>query len=561
MREQILKILKRAAPHIEPDVSVPDVPEFGHFSTNAAMRLASAKKENPRKAAGELVEKIAAIAPKEFFERIEIAGPGFINFWLEKKVLQSELATIYKKKESYGKSAVGKGKRVIVEYSSPNIAKPMHVGNLRSTIIGDALANIHDFLGYKVVRWNYIGDWGTQFGKLIAAYKLWGKKKEVEKAPIETLLKLYVKFHEELGLRPDLDGRGQEEFRKLEEGDKENRRLWEWFKKESLKEFGAIYKRLGVRFDVSIGESFYEKDLKPLIERLIRRGIAKESEGALIAELEKLPPALIRKSDGATLYITRDLANIEYRLKKYKPARILYVVGNEQALHFEQLFSIVKMLGVRGVEFEHVKFGLVLGEGGEKLSTREGKTVHLEELLGKIIHLAHGVVSKKNPSLSEREKKKIAEAVGIGALKYNDLREHRHSDVVFDWKRMLDFSGDSAPYLQYTYARIQGIKRKVKGAGKPDLQLLTNNVELSLILKLANFPAVVREVGKTYLPNALALYLYELAVTVNKFYETLPVMKEKNPRLRAARLVLLDSTATVLKQGLKLLGVPVLARI
>ncbi|MBI2033579.1 MAG: arginine--tRNA ligase [Candidatus Liptonbacteria bacterium] len=560
MRGQIIKILKKVAPYASLEVNVPEVSEFGHFSTNIAMRLASEKGRKPLEVAGELVSKILKVSPRGFFERIEVAGQGFINFWIEKSVLQKELLAVHEKK-GFGKSKAGKGKKVIVEYSSPNIAKPMHVGHLRSTLIGDALANIHEFLGYEVIRWNYLGDWGTQFGKLISAYKLWGKRQEVEKAPIGTLLKLYVKFHEELDKQPELEEMGREEFRKFEEGDHENRRLWLWFRRESLREFNAIYKRLGVKFDVTLGESFYEKGLKPLIERLIRRGIAKESEGALIAQVGELPPALIRKSDGATLYITRDLANIEYRVKKYKPAKILYVVANEQALHFEQLFAIARLIGIRGVEFEHVKFGLVLGEGGEKFSTREGKTIHLEEVIEKIIRLAQGVVSKKNPGLSEREKKQIAEAVGIGALKYNDLREHRHSDLVFDWNRMLDFTGDSAPYIQYTYARMQSIKRKVRAGAKPDASLLELENELSVLRKVLDFPYVVTASAEALTPNTLARYTYELAVLANKFYETTPVMKEEDVKLRAARLVLVDVAAGVLKRALNLLGVSTPSRL
>ena len=562
MRERIALIIKKAVPKEDFEVSVPEKSEFGHYSTNAALRLAQAKGKNPKEEAGELVAKIERLAPKDFFEKIEIAGPGFINFWIEKSVFQKELLAIHKKKD-FGKSERGMGKKVIVEYSSPNIAKPMHVGHLRSTVIGDALANIHEFLGYKVIRWNYLGDWGTQFGQLIAAYKLWGKKSEIQASPVKTLEKLYVRFHKEMKSRPDLEDMGREEFRKLEEGDRENRRLWEWFRSESLKEFARIYKRLGVKFNVSIGESFYEKDLRPIIERLLRRGIAKESEGALIVDLEKegLPPALIRKSDGATLYITRDLANLEYRIKKYKPAKILYVVANEQSLHFEQLFAIAKILGLKSSELHHVKFGLVLGSDRQKFSTREGKTVALEELIEKLIKLAHDIVLAKNPKLKAKDKKMIAEAVGLGALKYNDLREHRHSDVIFDWKKMLDISGDSAPYLEYSYARLEGIKKKVRSSEGPDVSLLVAESELALIHKILEFPCVIEASADQLITNNLAKFLYELAALSNKFYETTPVAKAENAKLKAGRLLLIDMVARVLKRGLGLLGIKTPSRL
>mgnify|MGYP001613808809 CR=1 FL=1 len=562
MRERIALIIKKAVPKEDFEVSVPEKSEFGHYSTNAALRLAQTKGKNSKEVAGELVAKIERAAPKDFFEKIEIAGPGFINFWIEKSVFQKELLAIHKKKD-FGKSERGMGKKVIVEYSSPNIAKPMHVGHLRSTVIGDALANIHEFLGYKVIRWNYLGDWGTQFGQLIAAYKLWGKKSEIQASPVKTLEKLYVRFHKEMKSRPDLEDMGREEFRKLEEGDRENRRLWEWFRSESLKEFARIYKRLGVKFNVSIGESFYEKDLRPIIERLLRRGIAKESEGALIVDLEKegLPPALIRKSDGATLYITRDLANLEYRIKKYKPAKILYVVANEQSLHFEQLFAIAKILGLKSSELHHVKFGLVLGSDRQKFSTREGKTVALEELIEKLIKLAHDIVLAKNPKLKAKDKKMIAEAVGLGALKYNDLREHRHSDVIFDWKKMLDISGDSAPYLEYSYARLEGIKKKVRSSEGPDVSLLVAESELALIHKILEFPCVIEASADQLITNNLAKFLYELAALSNKFYETTPVAKAENAKLKAGRLLLIDMVARVLKRGLGLLGIKTPSRL
>lgn len=556
MRKKLESILKKAV-GAEAELSVPENADFGHYSTSAALKLAKVKKVNPMDLAAELAAKIEKKAPKDFFEKIDVAAPGFINLWISKDIIRQELASISKQKEKYGRSDIGKKEKIIIDYSAPNIAKPMHVGHLRSTVIGDALANIHEFLGYKVIRWNYVGDWGTQFGKLIAAYKRWGNKSEVQKSPIEELLSLYVRFHKEEAENPVFAQEGRDEFMKLESGNTENKRLWKWFKEESLKEFKKIYAELGVEFDIVSGEAFFEPYLKPLIERLYKKKIAVESEGALIVPLEDkgLPPALIQKSDESSLYLTRDIASLEYRLKKYKPAEIIYVVANEQTLHFSQLFAVAEKMGLKKTALKHVKFGMVLGEKGKKLSTRSGEAIKLEELLEKSRALAREVVDEKNKDLKAGEKEKIAAAVGMGAVKYNDLRENRLSDIYFDWDRMLDFSGDSAPYLQYTHARLKSILRKARVSKKADLCKLEDKNEMALIRKMAEFPEAVRRSGETLMANALAKYLYELANAANKFYESTPILIDKDAARRNARLVLIDSAASVMKSGLGLLGI------
>jgi len=559
------------------EIFVPEKENFGHFTTNVAMRLASAPKgrdlasggkdikKPPLELAKELAAKIADVAPKGFFEKVEAAPPGFVNFWLTKGTLQKEFSKIAGEKD-FGKSNVGGKRTVIVEYSQPNIGKMMHVGHLRTTIIGDALANIFEYLGYKVVRWNYLGDWGTQFGKLIAAYKLWGDKKEIEAHPLDELQKLYVRFHEEMASDALLEARGQEEFKKLERGDKENRKLWEWFRKESLKELEKMYATLGVTFDTYIGESFYEKELAPLVEQLLRSRMAVKSGEAVIIPLDeaKLPPALIQKSDGASLYLTRDIANIRYRLAKYKPAKILYVVGNEQSFHFEQLFAVAKILKLDSADLKHVKYGLVRGESGTKLATREGKTILLKDVIQKAVELARNVVvSKKDTNISEAQTEEIAKVVGIGALKYNDLKENRTSDIVFNWESMLSITGDSAPYLQYTYARLKSILRK---AGKFSIfnfqfSKLDKEVELTFIRKIAEFPDEVARSGEYLATSTLASYLYKLAVLANRLYETTPVLKEQSAERRVALLALITIAAETLKKGLGLLGIGVLEEI
>ena len=356
---------------------------------------------------------------------------------------------------------------------------------------------------------------------------------------------------------------------KLENGNAQNKKLWNWFRRESTKEFKKIYCTLGIKFDVTIGEAFFEPYLKPLIERLYKKKIARESEGALIVPLENLPPALIQKSDESSLYLTRDIANLEYRLKKYKPAKIIYVVSNEQTLHFSQLFAVAEKMSLKTENLVHVKFGMVLGEKGTKLSTRGGDTFILEELLEKIIDLARKIVEKKNQKLKAKEKENIAVAVGLGAVKYNDLKENRLSDISFDWDKMLDFSGDSAPYLQYTYARLRSIIRKARMANGKSLNEKVNHletdVEMALIRKLAEFPETIRRSAENLTANNIAKYLYELANIANKFYEATPILSARGgsalggidsvKRRRNARLILIDSVTSVMKNGLGLLGI------
>jgi arginyl-tRNA synthetase len=571
MNRQIIALLKNIFGADAPiELSVPDEELFGHYSTNFALRAAKGNGVPPLELAKEYAARIAAAAPAGFFQKVEAAAPGFINFWLSNATIQREFVAIARDKK-YGVGKIGKGKTVIVEYSQPNIAKKMHVGHLRTTIIGAALANILEASGYKVVRWNYLGDWGTQFGKLIAAYKMWGSKAAVEKDPIEELQKLYVRFHAEMKTDPALEKRGREEFKKLEDGDRENRKLWEWFKKESLKEFMKMYCTLDVDFDVWIGEAFFEREMKATVKELMDKHIAERSEGAVVVKLDDigLPLALIQKSDGASLYLTRDIANLRYRLKKYKPAKILYVVGNEQALAFDQLFAVAKKLGwdAKGVELKHIKYGLVLGSGGKKLSTREGTAQLLEGVIDEAVTRARAVIDTKNPDLAPKEKDAIATVVALGALRYNDLKENRTTDIIFDWEKMLDFSGDSGPYLQYTYARLKSILRKSKVPSaklRPsavDVTTLERATELALMRKLFEFPDIVARAGELYSTSTLAVYLYKLAVVANKFYETTPILKDDDIARRNARLLLIVTAANVLQKGLGLLGIKTLEKI
>ncbi len=557
-------------------ITVPEVDQFGHYSTNVAMRLAKERKMAPLELARVFANTlIANNANEKMFAKVEAVKPGFINLWLSDEFLQEQFAL---PATNYQLQTTNSPQTVICEYASCNIAKPMHVGHLRGTIIGDALANIHDYLGYKVIRWNYIGDWGTQFGKLILAYKLWGKKEAVEKDPIGEMLQLYVRISAEAKANLQLDDQARAEFQKLESGDAENRKLLEWFKIESLLEFNKNFKRLGVTFDLEIGESFYEKELPGVAKELADKKISQPSEGAVIVSLDKfkLPPALVQKGDGASLYLTRDIANMEYRLKTYSPAKILLVVANQQALHFEQLFAVCQLMGLAGAETQHIKFGMVLGPDGKKFATREGKLIKLEDLMDEIVGKAFVVVRKNNPEMPEAEVKQIAEIVGIGALKYADLKENRNSDITFDWDRMLDLHGDSAPYLQYTGVRLLNIIRKAgrdpseyirmtpgrhSEQSEESRPVLPLDLEKSLMKKVLDFSDVVKLCAETYYTSHLAKYLFELAKLANGYYETVRILDDENMERKTARLMLIARVAQTIEKGLGLLGIKVPERI
>lgn len=561
MKNILANILKKALKNknwniIKPEIIFSEKKEFGDYFSNIALKLGPILKENPINIANKLKKEILNLSPPLFFEKIEVAPPGFLNFFINQATILKEFNKILKDK-NFGVKKEVKNKKIIFEYSNPNIAKKMHIGHLRGTIIGDALANIYEFLGYKVVRWNYLGDWGTQFGNLIAGWKLWGKEKELKNKPIDTLLKIYVRFHKEMKKNPELKKKGQDEFKKLELGDKENRRLWKMFCKYSILEFKKIYKLLNIKFDIWIGESFYEKDISKIIKILANKKLAQKSNGALIVPLQKfnLPPALILKSDQTSLYLTRDIANLLFRIKKFKPNKIIYVVGNEQSLHFNQLFAIAKLLRLNSQKLIHLKYGLVLGENRKRIKTREGEFITLEETLAKAIKLAFNITNK-NKSLSFNEKQKIAQIVGIGAIKYNDLKEHRQQTIVFDWKKMLDIYGQSAPYIQYAYTRIKSILKKRKNTIKlKNVNNLNSEIEIELIKTIIQFPEIINLCAQNYLTSYLANYLYKLASLFNKFYETTQVLKEKDKIIKNERLILIKFLSEILKTGLNILGI------
>lgn len=542
----ITNIIIRAVNEPEPKVTIPEDISFGHYTTNLAMTRAKLKETNPKEEAREIISAILKESPKNFFDKIEIAGPGFINFFISPVTIEKEIKKILNKKERYGSSSDGKGKAIVIDYSAPNIAKPMSIGHLRSTVIGASLVNLLKFQGYKVIGDNHLGDWGTQFGTLIYAYKNWGNKNDFNQSPIEYLVSLYIRFNQEVLNKPELMDEARNETTKLQKGDKRNMVLWRLFVKESLKEFNKIYKRLEVKFDVSLGESFYQPMLSQIVQDALIACVAKREDGAvkIFFNDEKLPPYVIEKSDGSHLYTTTDLATIKYRVKKWKPVKILYVVANEQSLHFAQLFEAAKTLSfVPSTELIHVKFGMMLGESGKKFSTRKGDFIKLSDLLDKVKAEAVKINAGS------------AEEVGVGAIKYYDLSHYRLNDIVFDWNAALNLKGNSAPYIQYTYARLKNINIKAKSI-KPvlNLSLLTNDAEKKVIDALIHFSDVLNYSANKLEPNHLADYLFKTANLLNAFYETSSIIKA-DKEIASSRLALANAGAIILKNGLDLLNI------
>lgn len=563
IKREIEEIVKKASGVNGADVFAPERAEFGHYSSNVAMKLAKKGGKNPMEVARVITNNLQRTA-NNIFSKVEVAPPGFINFWVSQQIIQKEFSEIHKKGEKWGKPFKKPGKTAVIDYSGINIAKPMHAGHLRSTIIGQALYNIFSFSGWKTIGDNHLGDWGKQFGVLIAAYKenLKTKKLKSSKLDIDGLMNLYVDYSSRMKKDAALEEIAKEETKKLQSDDKENIKIWKNFYKITFSELDEVFKLLGIKFDYQLGESFYGFMLEDIVKDALKKGVAEKSDGAVVIFTDKnKSPLLIKKSDEAYLYGTTDLATVKYRVQKFKPETILYVVDNGQSLHFEQVFQAAKALGyAKKAELTHVKFGLILAEDMKKLSTRGGKHISLLELINEAVAKSEKIIKEKRPDLSLKEKNKIAEIIGVGALKYNDLSQNRQSDIAFKWETMLNLEGNSGPYLQYTYVRLKSIIAKSKIAkGKParfDPKLLTEKEELNLILLLDKFPDVVGEITRSYYPHYLADYLYKLAKTANNYYHTTPVLKaEKN--IREARLALIGAVARTLKTGLNLLGISV----
>jgi arginyl-tRNA synthetase len=538
--------------------------------------LAKQQRANPRQVAQQIIDKLEVA---DVCEPLEIAGAGFINFRVKPEWLAARFATLVSD-ERLGVPAPAKVKKFIIDFSSPNVAKPMHIGHIRSTILGDALARIATFVGHEVVRDNHIGDWGTQFGMLLVGWKTELDSKALEADPIGEMERLYKLISARCKEDPATLENARQELVKLQAGDEENLALWKEMQRLSQHQFDTIYARLGVKFDVMLGESFYNPQLKEVVEQLRARGIAVESEGALCVfsdgtlKPEEDPflikdqdgwrpnPALVQKSDGASNYTTTDLATLEYRLKTWAPDEILVLTDGRQQLHFRQLIAVFRRWHPElagQVRMAHVWFGAILGADGKPFKTRSGETVKLAELLDEAEERAFALVSEKSPDSPESERREIARIVGLGAVKYADLLPNRQSDYVFSWDKMLSFQGNTAPYLQNAYVRIRAIFRKaeeagIRGAGEGIA--LIEPAELELGKKLLQFGEVLPQVLDDYRPNLLANYLYELATSYHSFYESCPVLKSEGATL-VTRLALCETTARVLRQGLGLLGIEV----
>ena len=513
--------------------------------------LAKTMRKAPQIIASELVGQIN----NSYFEKVEAVGP-YINFFLNKSEISAQvLKEVIKKREDYAQAAIGQGRNIVIDLSSPNIAKPFSIGHLRSTVIGDALSNIFQKLGYETVKINHLGDWGKQFGMLIVAYKKWGSEEAVRAHPIDELLKLYVRINAETKNHPELDEEAREWFRKLENNDEEALALWQWFRDESLMEFNRLYAELGIDFDSYNGEAFYNDKMEEVVQLLAEKGLLEESKGAQVVNLEKYGiehPALIKKSDGATLYITRDLAAAIYRKRTYDFAKAIYVVGQEQTAHFKQLKAVLAEMGYAwSKDIQHVSFGLVT-KNGQKLSTRKGNVILLEPTIAEAVKRSLAQIDTKNPDLVNKEA--VAHAVGVGAIKFYDLKTDRTNGYDFDLEAMVSFEGETGPYVQYAHARIQSILRKADFQPQAAENYQLNDTESWEIIKLIqDFPNTIVKAADNFEPSLIARFAIHLAQSFNKYYAHTRILDDSPER--DSRLALSYATATVLKEALALLGV------
>lgn len=553
---EVAKLLAAAA-----DVSFEDALATVEIPANKTMgdfaypcfRLAKVLRKAPPMIAQEIVEKLDK---PEFIEQIQVVG-AYVNFYINKGVYaQAVLKDVLKDKDNYGKSDIGNGKTIVIDYSSPNIAKPFHVGHLRSTVIGNAIYKIHEELGYNCVGVNHLGDWGTQFGKLIVAYRNWGSKEAVENNGIQELMRIYVKFHDEAENNPSLDDEARLWFVKMQEGDQEALTLWKWFYEISIKEFERVYEMLGVKFDAYTGESFYNDKMAPVVEELKNKNILKESEGALIVDLEdkNMPPCLIIRKDGGTLYATRDITAALYRKKTYNFEKCIYLTALDQNLHFAQWFEVIHKMGYDWYkDLIHVPFGLVSLDSG-KLSTRHGNVVLMEDLLSQAIGETKKIIEEKNPGLENKEE--VSKQVGIGAVIFNDLYNGRIKDVVFSWERMLNFDGETGPYVQYTHARACSILKRAGEISFENIEYskLSDDASLDICKLLEAYPDKIRDAANKLEPSVVTRHLVAIAQAFNKFYHDNPILNSEE-EVRQARLAIVVAVKTVMKQGLNLLGI------
>jgi arginyl-tRNA synthetase len=538
-------------------IEIPGDEKMGDYAF-PCFRLAKAMRKAPPMIAKDIC---GAIESSSVFEKVEAVN-AYVNMHINRAAFIDQLlAEVQEKGDDFGRTNIGEGKKVIVEFSSPNIAKPFHIGHIRSTVIGNSIYKIYDFLGYDTVRINHLGDYGTQFGKMICAYRRWGNKEDVIKAPIKTLLGYYTKFHQEAENDPTLDQEARDIFSRLEQGDPEEVALWQWFRDESLKEFNRVYKMLGIEFDSYDGESFYSDKMPRMIQELSDKGLLVESRGAQIVELEEygLSPALVTKSDGSSLYITRDIAAAVYRKEHYDFYKNLYIVSSGQNLHFQQWIQIVELLGYEWArDCVHIPFGLVSLEDGT-MSTRAGRVVFLEDVLERAVEQTREIIVEKNVNTDNIEE--TARQVGIGAVIFQELSNNRIKDYVFSWERVLNFEGETGPYVQYTHARAASVLRKagVEAAAKAEREAINPSFLIGerayqLARLIYSLPQVVAEAGEKYEPSVVTRHVINIAQSFNKFYHDEHILVEDEEE-RTAKLALVYAAKTAIRNGLGLLGI------
>lgn len=529
--------------------------------------LAKRLKTNPQLIGNQIADKLRSARMEELSE-IEIVN-GYLNIKLTSHLYYNQvLSSVLNLKELYGKCDLGKGKTILIDYSSPNVAKPIGIGHLRSTVIGQSLGNLCFFVGFTVVRVNHLGDWGTQFGALCYAYKHWVDLEKYKENPLEELKDLYVKFNTEAEKNPQLRDEARSLFFSLEKNDFETLRLWKDFRDISITEFKKLYERLDVKFDLYLGESFYNRFIDEIIDLLLENKISKkENENVVIVDsIDGLPSFLLRKSDGSSLYITRDLAALKYRISMFNPSEILYVVGSEQELNFKQLFALAKRAPFINseIKLKHIGFGLVLKDS-KKMSTRQGSAIKLDDVLHEAISKSRDVLFTRDPNLKESEIASRSEKIGIGAVIYNDLSKYRLGNIDFDWQKMINLEGQSSAYLQYTYARIVSLLNKVDNQKAVDKDMTSyiyeQEIEYTLAKKISLFPQVLLKCFHEKTVHYLAYYLEDIASTFNRFYSSAPILKCKDQELLASRVALADSSRYVLKNGLNILNIPILEKI
>ena len=532
-------------------IEVPPNKEMGDFAF-PCFRLAKVFRKAPNMIAADLAESIEA---KDEISKVMPLG-GYVNFFVDKSQLaETVIKDVLTKKENYGHSDLGENKAVVIDFSSPNIAKPFHIGHIRTTVIGNALYKIYDSQGYNVVRVNHLGDYGTQFGKLIVAFKLWGSKEAVEANPIPELLKLYIQFHDEAEKKPEMEDEARAWFTKLENGDEEAKALWQWFRDESLKEFARVYDLLDIEFDSYAGESFYSDKMDTVIDQIKEKGLLQESQGTNVVDLEEynMPPALITKNDGSTLYMTRDLAAAIYRKNTYDFDKCIYVVGSQQALHFQQLFKVLELMGFEwSKDLIHVPFGMVALEEGT-MSTRKGRVVFLEDVLKQAIEKTKETVLSKNPNAKNVDE--ISKQVGVGAVVFQELSNSRVKDYTFSWERTLSFEGETGPYVQYTHARCCAVLRKANEEVTTDINydLLSDGDAAEVLKVIGSFNKSILSAMRRNEPHIVTRFVLDLAQAFNKFYHDNPILVE-DEELRKARLALVAATRQTLENGLGILG-------